>query len=121
MARFKPQLKSTETYTESNFLRLHTIPQPSADAIRIVTIEHLRYGAVESEGWRCETIVDREPMSKEDALFIARSYAERNRVPVVYECHGGDAEARGRPNRPRGAASSGRALDVRRRWSPRDR
>ena len=27
-------------------------------------------------------------MSKEDALFIARSYAVENNVPVIYECHG---------------------------------
>jgi hypothetical protein len=33
------------------------------------------------------TIVDSEAMSKEDALFIARSYAAENDIPVIYECH----------------------------------
>ena len=55
--------------------------------MRLVTIEHLSYRADEGAGWRCATIVDREPMSKEDARFIAHSYAERNDVPVIYECH----------------------------------
>jgi len=26
-------------------------------------------------------------MSREDALFIAKSYAAENNVPVIYECH----------------------------------
>lgn len=86
MARFRPQVRPTETYTESNFLRLHTIANPEAQG-RLVTIEHLHYRAEDRAGWRCETIVDREPMSKEDAIFIAKSYAERNGVPVIYECH----------------------------------
>jgi hypothetical protein len=87
MARFKPQVRPTETYTESNFLRLHTVAKPQSGAMRLVTIEHLSYRADAGVGWRCATVVDRETMSKEDALFIARSYAERNDVPVIYECH----------------------------------
>jgi hypothetical protein len=38
-------------------------------------------------GWTCKTIVDCEAMSKDDAMFIARSYATENEVPVIYECH----------------------------------
>lgn len=87
MARLKPQLRPTETYTEPNFLRLHTAPSPDAGAGRLVTIEHLCYRPGAGNGWRCATIVDAEPMSKEDAVFIARSYAERNEIPVIYECH----------------------------------
>jgi hypothetical protein len=99
MARFKPQVRSTETYTESNFVRLHTIVSRDGAAMRVATIEHLRYAAADSEGWRCETIVDRETMSKEDARFIASSYAERNRVPVIYECHSDDAGRSIEPSR----------------------
>ncbi|HEX7081648.1 MAG TPA: hypothetical protein VF329_11590 [Gammaproteobacteria bacterium] len=87
MTRLEPQLRDTETYTESNFLRLHTASAPRrapGDTV-LVTIEHLCYRP--DGGWRCSTIVDREAMSREDALFIAHSYAERNEVPVIYECH----------------------------------
>jgi hypothetical protein len=38
--------------------------------------------------WRCETIADAEPMTKDDALFIARNYAQAHGVPVIYESHG---------------------------------
>lgn len=89
MARVKPSIRPTETYTEPNFLRLHTAAGASRGA-RLATIEHLSYSAAngkERAGWRCETIVDGEEMTKEDALFIARSYAQQNGVPVIYECH----------------------------------
>ncbi len=87
MAKFEPQIRPTETYTESNFLRLHTAAQRREGRLLLVTLEHLSYRAEDGTGWRCATIVDAEPMSKEDALFIAHSYAERNGVPVIYECH----------------------------------
>jgi hypothetical protein len=35
----KPSIRPTETYTEPNFLRLHTAGQ--TDELRVVTIEHL--------------------------------------------------------------------------------
>ncbi len=87
MTRVQPQVRPTETYTESNFLRLHTAPEPGDRCLRLVTLEHLSYRSEAGAGWRCATIVDAEPMSKEDALFIAHNYAERNGVPVIYECH----------------------------------
>jgi hypothetical protein len=90
-ARIRPELRTSETYTESNFLRVHTATRAkarAAEAACIVTIEHLSCGAPESPGgWRCVTIVDREPMSKEDALFIAKHYAREHSVPVIYACH----------------------------------
>jgi hypothetical protein len=92
MPKIKPSLRSTETYTESNFLRVHTAAPARGE--RTVTIEHLSYRAAtgaDRGGWRCETIVDGEPMSKDDALFIARSYAEQNGIPVIYECHNEEA------------------------------
>jgi hypothetical protein len=90
VARLKPSIRPTETYTEPNFLRVHTVAarEPSSD--RLATIEHLSYSAQNGggrAGWSCSTIVDGEAMSKEDALFIARSYAVEHGVPVIYECH----------------------------------
>jgi hypothetical protein len=90
MARIKPSIRPTETYTEPNFLRLHTHAGPHERATRLATLEHLSYSAQGGDGragWRCQTIVDGEAMSKEDALFIARSYARENDIPVIYECH----------------------------------
>ena len=95
MVKVKPAVRPTETYTEPNFVRLHTYARPRGNSGRLVTIEHLCYrprvaGDAKSagrSGWHCETIVDGEEMSKEDALFIAKSYAAENNVPVIYECH----------------------------------
>jgi hypothetical protein len=96
MVRVKPSVRPTETYTESNFLRLHTFPAERGANGRRVTLEHLSYtakaatagtGARSAQGWKCETIVDGEVMSREDALFIAKNYAAQNNIPVIYECH----------------------------------
>lgn len=91
MARKRPSIRPTETYTESNFIRLHTAAHAGrTSALRKVTIEHMRYDAhshAASGGWRCETIVDCEAMSRDDALFIADAYARENDIPVIYECH----------------------------------
>ena len=92
MAKVKPSIRPTETYTEPNFVRVYTAAARGAGD-RIATIEHLCYSAVARPngaraGWHCATIVDGEAMSREDALFIARSYAVQNDIPVIYESHG---------------------------------
>lgn len=87
MANLRPSLRSTETYTETNFLRLYTEgadkkSEPS------VTLEHFSYSAGDNgrPGWSCLTIVNAESMSRKDAVFIARRYAAENSIPVIYEC-----------------------------------
>ena len=92
MAIVKPSIRPTETYTEPNFLRVYTAEQPEPEGQRLATIEHLSYkaaggGGAGRSGWSCTTIVDCEAMTKDDAMFIARSYAVENDVPVIYECH----------------------------------
>ena len=89
MARVKPSIRPTETYTEPNFLRVYTAERAPFGE-RLATIEHLSYTAADvgkRPGWSCTTIVDGEAMSKEDAMFIARSYAAEHDIPVIYECH----------------------------------
>ncbi len=91
--KIKTSIRPTETYTAANFLRLHTVPVGDDHArgrhvLRRATIEHLVSGAgAATSGWRCETIVDGEEMTRDDALMIARGYASENGVPVIYECH----------------------------------
>jgi hypothetical protein len=91
MARVKPSIRPTETYTEPNFVRVYTAAARKAGD-RLATIEHLSYSANprpngSRAGWHCQTIVDGEAMTREDALFIARSYAVQNNIPVIYEAH----------------------------------
>ena len=87
MALLRPSLRSTETYTETNFLRLYTEDGDSSSQA-LVTLEHFSYSAGDNgkAGWSCLTIVDAESMSRKDAVFIARSYAAQNSIPVIYEC-----------------------------------
>ncbi len=92
MARMKPMIRPSETYTEPNFLRVYTAAQSEPNAERLATIEHLSYkpkgdGQSGRAAWNCSTIVDCEAMTKEDAMFIARNYAIEHDVPVIYECH----------------------------------
>lgn len=87
--RIKPSIRPTETYTEPNFLRVYTAADPEPRGQRVATIEHLSYSAAGASrsGWTCTTIVDCEVMSKDDAMFIARSYAAEHEIPVIYESH----------------------------------
>jgi hypothetical protein len=90
MARLIPSIRPSETYTEPNFVRVYTGAPAAERGARLATIEHLSYSAANGSGragWTCTTIVDGEAMSKDDALFIARSYAVEHDVPVIYECH----------------------------------
>ncbi len=86
--RREPDLRHSETYTESNFLRLFTAPA-EASADRIVTLEHFCYrpAGERPSGWECRTIIDREAMTKEDAVFIAEAFAREHAIPVIYESH----------------------------------
>jgi uncharacterized membrane protein len=69
MPKLKPSIRPSETYTEPNFLRVHTVAKAEPRAERVATIEHLSYqpkGDGTKPGWNCATIVDGEAMSKED-------------------------------------------------------
>jgi len=91
MTRLLPDIRPTETYTETNFLRVHTFPSRGNTTIRLASIEHLYYGPDTQQptryAWQCRTVVESEPMTQDDAVFIASSYAKDNDIPVVYECH----------------------------------
>ena len=64
MARVKPSIRPTETYTEPNFLRVYTAERAPLGE-RLATIEHLSYTAADAGkrlGWSCTSIVDGEAM-----------------------------------------------------------
>jgi hypothetical protein len=84
MPRINPALRSTETFTEPNFLRLQTVGTDGT--AQRVTLEHFAYSATDTprRGWSCLTIVDDETMSHDDAIFIAENYAAEHNVPVIY-------------------------------------
>ena len=85
MAKVRPSLRASSTYTETNFLRLHAEGAKGAEAV--VTLEHFAYAPPVNgqPGWSCRTIVDGEKMSRADAVFIAKRYAAENGIGVIYE------------------------------------
>jgi hypothetical protein len=85
MAKVRPSLRSSSTYTETNFLRLHTEAAKGAEAV--VTLEHFAYAPPVNgqPGWSSRIIIDGEKMSRADAVFIAKRYAAENGIPVIYE------------------------------------
>ena len=90
MVDTQPTVRTTDTYTEPDFVRVQTRMDAAAHGCLLATIEHFSYraaGAGDKSGWRCLTVADDEAMSREDALFIARSYAQQNGIPVVYDAH----------------------------------
>ena len=100
MPRVQPDVRPTETFTENNFLRVHTFPDPDNPGITLANVEHMFYGPDPARGgqpnWQCKTVTDNEPLSREDAMFIARSYAQEMGIPVIYEAHDCAAKPRGR-------------------------
>jgi hypothetical protein len=85
MAKIRPSLRATATFTETNFLRLHS--DGAGPGEPLVTLEHFSYAPPVNgrPGWSCRTIVDGERMSRADAVFIAQRYAAENNIPVIYE------------------------------------
>ena len=85
MAKIRPRLRSSSTYTETNFLRLHADGADPKESL--VTLEHFAYAPPVNgrPGWSCRTIVDGEKMSRADAVFIAKRYAAENGIGVIYE------------------------------------
>ena len=99
MTRVKPSIRPTETSTELNFVRVYTAS--SEQGGRVATIEHSSYRAATDRtgsgrsGWRCETIVDGEAVSRGCAA-PQRSYAIANDIPGandVKEALGAGADA----------------------------
>src|SRR5213075_2592862 len=56
MARLKPSIRESETYTEPNFVRVYTAAHGEASGERLATVEHLSYrpkGDGQKPGWNC--------------------------------------------------------------------
>lgn len=91
MVNTEPAVRMTDTYTEPDFVRVQTWADAAGNGGWLATIEHFSYRPADDDersGWRCMTVAEAEAMSREDALFIARSYAQQNGIPVVYDADG---------------------------------
>jgi hypothetical protein len=72
---------------DSDFLTVSTCSDPFDDTITLATIQRyvLKPAAKTASAPMCvKTLVSRRPMSSEHALDLARQYAERKNIPVIY-------------------------------------
>ena len=85
----KPDLDSGDTYTESNFLRVHTYVKPDQNRCRVATIEHMfnSEGEIDTSSsmWHIRTLVQSKPLSHEQAMDFGMRYAAAKQIPLIYE------------------------------------
>ena len=82
-----PALEPGETYTEDDFLLVQTSTsndgQTTADIERMFTMKR----EDDEERWGFKTVTSMMKMSREEAMVLAKAYAESHDIPVIYEHH----------------------------------
>ena len=84
--RIVPQVES-RNHPESDYVRVSTCNDPLDDTVTLATIQRFvekqrRNGA--TKGVHVKTLIQKQPMSTDEALGFATCYAERKNIPVVY-------------------------------------
>jgi hypothetical protein len=76
------------SYPEQDYVRVHTYADPADDTVTLATIERIVDKTKVTEDApprkRIKTLIMRQPMSPNEALDLATSYASRKQIPVVY-------------------------------------
>lgn len=81
---------STALPPESDYVRVHTYSDPEDDTITFATIERVIEKPVSDDvprptlAKRIKTLIMRAPMTLDEALGLAKRYAEHKEIPVVY-------------------------------------
>ena len=72
---------------ETDYVRVHTCTAPFDDTVTLATIERVveKANPKPDEGDTIvKTLIMRQPMTADEALELATSYAERKKIEVVY-------------------------------------
>jgi hypothetical protein len=75
---------------ETDYVRVHTCTAPDDDTVTLATIERVveKANPKRDEGdtlvKRVKTLITRQPMTPDEALELATSYAERKHIEIVY-------------------------------------
>ncbi len=76
------------SYPETDYVRVHTCTDPGDDTVTLATIERVidktNCDDESKPRKRIKALLVRQPMTQERALYLAASYAERKKIPVVY-------------------------------------
>ena len=77
----------TQDLPGGDYLRVSTCSDPLDDTVTLATIQRFierQRPKSASARIRVKTLVLRKPMTADEALGLARCYAERKNIPVVY-------------------------------------
>ena len=79
--------EADQASTTRDFLQITTCQSPDDDTVTLATIRRCvdRGGDVDATGttWRVRTLVDNQPMTRDEAVGFATRYAERKHIPLV--------------------------------------
>jgi hypothetical protein len=78
--------RSSAVCSEADYVRVQTWCDPEQDTVTLATIErvvHKAHRKPSSAAQRVKTLVQKQPMSPDDALGFATRYAESKKIPLV--------------------------------------
>ena len=77
---------------DADFVQVCTSSDPNDDTVTLATIQRIvdkSSGTIETgQNWYIKTLIMEQPMSLVDAVSLARCYAERKNIAVVYSDQG---------------------------------
>jgi len=80
--------KQTDSPEDRDYVHVRTSVDPSDDTVTLATIKRITERVVDqaskSPSQRVKTLVQKQPMSSGSAVGLAKRYAERKHIPVVY-------------------------------------
>lgn len=85
--RILPALDSGETYTDPDFLLVQTSTDSDGETVSEIDRMFAAKREEDTSSWVCKAITQRTKMSHEAAMALAKMYAERKDIPVIYERH----------------------------------
>jgi len=77
--------------SETDYVRVHTCTAPDDDTVTLATIERVVEKAnpkPDEADTLVKTLITRQPMTPDEALELATSYAQRKNIEVVYADRG---------------------------------
>jgi len=82
-----PALGLGETYSEPDFLLVQTSTDTEGESLSVIDRMFAAKREDDTGSWVCKTITVKTKMSHDEAVEMAKAYAESNNIPVVYEQH----------------------------------
>lgn len=85
--RILPALGAGETYSDPDFLLVQTSTDSNGESHSEIDRMFTAKREEDTGSWVCKTLTARTRMPHEQAIAVAKAYAEHNQVPLIYEQH----------------------------------